>query len=72
MKNISIRDYIISNFKDTDEKEMRKAIDTSIETKEEEALPGMGVFFEILWENSNEVNKKTIMNTISSNIKNVG
>ena len=69
MKNISIRDYIINNFKDGDEKEIRKAIETSVSSKEEEALPGMGVFFDILWECSDEDKKQNILNTLSSNIK---
>lgn len=71
MKNISIRDYVINNFKNGTDEEMQQAIETSVKTKEEEALPGMGVFFEILWKNSNSENRKTILNTISNNIKNV-
>ena len=70
MKNISIRDYIVNNFKESSLDDMKEAINSSIKSKEEEALPGMGVFFEILWENSNVENKNTILNTISNNIKN--
>ena len=47
--NISIREHIINNFKGDDYDSLQSAINESIESKDEVTLPGMGVFFEIVW-----------------------
>lgn len=64
--NINIRDQIKNNFKNSDINEIKKAIDDNIATKEELALPGMGVFFEIIWQNSDN----TMQNEMVKMIKN--
>lgn len=64
MEDIKIRDYIINNFKDDEEDTIRRAIDESIEEKDEVTLPGMGVFFEIIWQDSTEEEKKKILETL--------
>lgn len=61
---IKIRDHICKNFKDSDENEIRESIIASIESKDEVVLPGLGVFFEILWNNSDDAMKETIVTTI--------
>lgn len=60
--DIDIRKSIINNFNNSNIDEIKKSIESSIEDKEEITLPGLGVFFELLWENSN--NKSDILNTI--------
>ena len=50
--NIDIRTSITNNFKDTNDLEIKKAIENSIKDNSELTLPGLGVFFEILWKNS--------------------
>lgn len=68
MDNIDIRKYIIDNFKDDDIKEIRLSIDKSIESKEEETLIGLGVLFELLWNNSKEEDKLLILDNIKKGI----
>ena len=68
--NIDIRKSIKNNFKDTQVKEIVDSINSSIKDKDEITLPGMGVFFEILWENSNEDLRNNIINIIKKNIDN--
>ena len=70
MDDIKIRDYIINNFKDDDVDTIRRAIDESIEEMDEVTLPGMGVFFEIIWKDSNEEEKKTILETLKKRFQN--
>ena len=65
---IDIRKSIVKNFHDMDVSEIRKSIEEALEEMEEVTLPGLGVFFEILWNNSGEDNKNYILNTIKSNI----
>ena len=66
--NIDIRESIISNFKDSSKKEIISTIENALKEKEEITLPGMGVFFEILWTNSSANLKNEIVDTISSNL----
>ncbi len=64
MNNIDIRKYIINNFKNTTIEEIKASIEESIESHEDDPLIGLGVIFEILWINSSEEEKKTILSNI--------
>lgn len=70
MDDIKIRDYIINNFKDDDVDTIRRAIDESIEEMDEVTLPGMGVFFEIIWKESTEDEKNKILETLKKRFQN--
>lgn len=67
--NIDIRKNIIKNFKDVSSEEIRNSIESSITDKEEITLPGLGVFFELIWNNADENTKKDLINMIESEIK---
>lgn len=62
--NIDIRKSIINNFKNINEKEIIESINESINKGDEITLPGLGVFFELLWNNSNKNDKEKIIKTI--------
>lgn len=66
MDDIKIRDYIINNFKDDDVDTIKRAIEESIKEQDEVTLPGMGVFFEIIWQASNEEDKNKILNILKN------
>ena len=66
--NIDIRKSIKNNFKGSSIDEIRDSIENSITDNEEITLPGLGVFFEILWNNSNKDDKEFILRTIESNL----
>lgn len=66
--NIDIRKSIINNFKDSDKAEIIEAINESLKDSDELALPGLGVFFEITWKNSNDNLKNEIIDTIKRNL----
>lgn len=67
--NIDIRKSIRNNFKDSQKEEIKESILSSLKEKDEITLPGLGVFFEILFENSAENEKDHIIDIIYSNIK---
>lgn len=67
--DIDIRRHIINNFKEDDVNTLRNAIEESIKEQDEVALPGMGVFLEIIWEDSNEELKQEMLNIIYNRIK---
>lgn len=66
MDNIKIRDYIINNFKNDDNETIKRAIEESIKENDEVTLPGMGVFFEIIWQDSNDEDKDKILNILKN------
>ena len=68
MNNISIRGYIKKNFKNSNEKEIRNSIETSLKENTEETLPGLGVLFEVLWQNSNQNQRDEIITNLKNGL----
>ncbi len=66
--DINIRNHIINNFKGDDFDTLRKAIEESIKDNDEVVLPGMGVFFELVWTDCSEDMKKEIINIIKERV----
>lgn len=66
---MNIKDYIVQNFKEDDINTIKSAIDESVKEYNEDALPGLGIFFMLVWENSNNEEKNTILEKIKSNLK---
>ena len=69
MENIDIRKYIIENFKDDNEEKIRDSIETTIKFQDEDALIGLGVLFEILWNNFSKQEKDNNIKIIYNYIK---
>ncbi len=67
---MDIRKYIINNFKDNTVEDINSSIIESINNKEEITLPGLGVFFEVLWNNSDNDLKNKILNILKENMNN--
>jgi len=65
--NIDIRKSIISNFKDSDISEISSSIEEAV-NDDEVTLPGLGVFFEILWKNSTKEEQQNLVNKIKKNL----
>ena len=66
---MSIKDYILENFKNDSEEEIKKSIEDAVKEYDEDALPGLGIFFMLVWENSTDEEKNTILEKIKSNLK---
>lgn len=62
--DINIRESIKNNFKESSIEDIKNSIEDSIKDNEEITLPGLGVFFEILWNNSEQEKKDYILETI--------
>jgi small acid-soluble spore protein I (minor) len=62
--SVDIRKSIKENFKNTSKKEIIESINDAIKDNEDITLPGLGVFFEILWKNSNKKEQDNITNKI--------
>ena len=64
MDNIDVRKYIISNFKDSSIEEIKSSIVDSVTSKEDDPLIGLGVMFELLWNNSSPTEQEMILANI--------
>lgn len=69
MENIDIRNYIIENFKDDNIEKIKDSIETTINSRDEDALIGLGVLFELLWTKLNQEEKEKNLNNIRESIK---
>ena len=67
--NIDIRKNILDNFKDSNLEDIEESIKEAIKDNDEIILPGLGVLFEILWKNSDDNQKKEILQNIYEGIK---
>ena len=66
--DISIRDHIINNFEGDDKNTLRQAIEESIRENDEITLPGMGVFFELIWEDADDSLKDTLLDLLEKRV----
>lgn len=64
MNNIDVRSYIINNFKEDTPEDIKLSIEESISSKEDDPLIGLGVLFELLWNNSSDNEKDIIISNI--------
>ncbi len=67
--NLDIRSHIINNFKGDDINILRDAIEESIKNNDEITLPGMGVFFELVWQKADEETKNKILSILEGCVK---
>ena len=67
--DIDIRKSIVDNFKGASGDEIKASIVSSINEGDEVTLPGVGVFFEVLWKNSNDDEKNFILNKLENSLK---
>ncbi len=66
--DIDIRESIKNNFKGSDINEIKDSIEESIKDADEITLPGLGVFFEILWNNSSKEDQEAILKNIKKGL----
>ncbi len=62
--NLDIRSHIVNNFKGDTKETLRNAIEESIQNNDEITLPGMGVFFELVWKKASSEMKEDILSQL--------
>jgi small acid-soluble spore protein I (minor) len=67
--DINIRKSVIDNFKNSTVNDLRETINEATASSEEKILPGLGVFFEVLWKNSSNEFKNETLNILTNGIK---
>ncbi len=63
-----IRELVLQNLAGSSREEIQGYIQETIDMREEEALPGMGILFEVVWSKSNTQEKDNMMNKIMEGI----
>ena len=69
MMDLNLRNAVIANVSGNSKEELEATISDAIQSGEEKMLPGLGVFFEVLWEKSPESEKEEILTTLENGLK---
>ena len=67
--NTNIRYHIINNFQGDDYDALKRAIDEAVNEQDEVNLPGLGVFLELIWENSSQQLKNDLIEIIKKSVE---
>lgn len=65
----NIRHHIINNFQGDDFHTLKEAIEESVKERDELTLPGLGVFFELIWENASQELKNELIEIIRKRVQ---
>lgn len=67
--NLNLRNAIVHNVAGNTQDELKDTIVDAIQNGEEKMLPGLGVLFEIIWNNSSEEEKKEMLEALEQGLK---
>ncbi|WP_407408220.1 small acid-soluble spore protein SspI [Peribacillus sp.] len=67
--NLNLRNAIIQNVSGNTQEQLEDTIVDAIQNGEEKMLPGLGVLFEVIWENSSEEEKQEMITALENGLK---
>lgn len=67
--DFNLRNAIIHNVTGNTQDQLEDTIVDAIQNGEEKMLPGLGVLFEVIWQNSSEDEKKEMLETLENGLK---
>ncbi|GGE76639.1 small acid-soluble spore protein SspI [Priestia taiwanensis] len=67
--SFNIRGAVIANVSGNTEGELQATITDAIQNGQEKMLPGLGVLFEIIWNNSNEQDRQEMLHALKSGLQ---
>ena len=67
--NLNLRNAIIHNVKGNTQVQLEDTIVDAISTGEEKMLPGLGVLFEVIWQNSSSEEKQEMLQALEDGLK---
>lgn len=68
--NLNLRNAIIANIATNDQSQLEATIVDAIQSGEEKMLPGLGVLFELIWNQSDEQEKQEMIEALEQGVKN--
>jgi len=67
--NLNLRHAVIQNVVGNNQEQLEHTIVDAIQQGEEKYLPGLGVLFEVIWNNATEEEKKMMLDTLEDGLK---
>lgn len=67
--NLNLRNAIIHNVTGNTQEQLQDTIVDAISNGEEKMLPGLGVLFEVIWQNSSNEEKQEMLLALESGLK---
>jgi small acid-soluble spore protein I (minor) len=67
--NLNLRNAVITNVAGNSQDELKDTIVDAIQNGEEKMLPGLGVLFEVIWQNASEEERQEMLNALESGLK---
>jgi small acid-soluble spore protein I (minor) len=69
MMNLNLRNAIIHNVTGNTQEQLQDTIVDAIQNGEEKMLPGLGVLFEVIWQNASESEKAEMLQLLETGLK---
>ncbi|OEH91882.1 small acid-soluble spore protein SspI [Bacillus solimangrovi] len=63
--NLNLRNAVIANVSQNSKEQLESTILDAIQSNEEKMLPGLGVLFELIWNNSNEKERDEMLDALA-------
>jgi small acid-soluble spore protein I (minor) len=67
--NLNLRNAILHNVSGNTQDQLQDTIVDAIQSGEEKMLPGLGVLFEVIWQNSSEDEKREMLEVLEKGVK---
>jgi small acid-soluble spore protein I (minor) len=67
--NLNLRNAVIHNVSGNSQDQLKDTIVDAIQRGEEKMLPGLGVLFEVFWNNADENEKHMMLETLETGLK---
>lgn len=67
--DLNLRHAIIQNVSDNTKEQLEDTILDAIRSQEEKMLPGLGVLFELIWQNANEEEKEEMLTNLKNGLQ---
>ncbi|MBE4908216.1 small acid-soluble spore protein SspI [Bacillus luteolus] len=67
--NLNLRNAVITNVTGNSQSELQDTIVDAIQSGEEKMLPGLGVLFEVIWQNASQDEQQEMLTTLEQGLK---
>lgn len=67
--NLNLRNAIIQNVSGNSQDELKDTIVDAIQAGEEKMLPGLGVLFEVIWQNASTQDQQEMLELLESGLQ---
>lgn len=67
--NLNLRKAILNNISTNDQAQLEATIVDAIQNGEEKMLPGLGVLFELIWQQADEEMKQEMIKSLEDGVK---